>query len=184
MLIRRGEKISEVYNRETGILKWKIPGKVTCVQGQMAKFMKPSAFIRDPIPGEFDLVTGEVTLAPEPKIADPKLRGVKLVETSGQNPVKVLDNNPATAWYIGEGCGKSETLTIRLPEPMVVKAVRVDGQYCGSTKLIVSVSLNGKKLAVSYGSVRVNHKVDTIELVFNREVGPISVGAIKEVYIE
>lgn|GEM_PF-7047493 len=183
MLIRKGEKISEVYDRETGILKWKIPGDVRQVQGRIAKFMKPSAFIRDPIPGEFDLVTGEVTLAPEPKIADPKLRVVKLTETSGQNPVKVLDNNPSTAWYMREDCGKSETLTIKFPEPVMVKAVRVDGQYNYDTKLTVSVSLNGKKLAVSSGSVSVNCKIDTIELVFTQVVAQ-PIGEVKEVYIE
>jgi len=159
-----------------------IPGKVTQVQGQIAKFLKPSAFICDPIPGEFDLATGKATLAPEPKIADPKLRSAKLVETSGQNPVKVFDDDPMTVWYIGDGCRRVETLTIRLPKPVTIKSVRVDGRYSYGTQLTVSASLNGKKLPVS-SDFNVNRKVDTIVLTLIQRCRQPVTGQVKEVDI-
>jgi len=182
ILVLVGKSVSRAYDRDTGTLKWEIPGKVTQVQGQIAKFLKPSAFICDPIPGEFDLATGKATLAPEPKIADPKLRSAKLVETSGQNPVKVFDDDPMTVWYIGDGCRRVETLTIRLPKPVTIKSVRVDGRYSYGTQLTVSASLNGKKLPVS-SDFNVNRKVDTIVLTLIQRCRQPVTGQVKEVDI-
>jgi len=85
-------------------------------------------------------------------------------------------------WYIGDGCRRVETLTIRLPKPVTIKSVRVDGRYSYGTQLTVSASLNGKKLPVS-SDFNVNRKVDTIVLTLIQRCRQPVTGQVKEVDI-
>ena len=179
---------SNVYERKTGRLIRHIPGKVTRINGAVADFLKVSAYRCDPLPGRINLENGRiVALAPEPKVAAPKtgeadLRDASLSETSGQNPAKIFDNNPATAWYIGAGCRRIESLTIGLPKPILVREIRVDSRLAYGTTLAVSVSLHGKAQPVDR-DFTVNCKVDTIVLTLTQKCRQPVTGQVREVDI-
>ena len=175
---------SDVYERENGKLLYEIPGRVTQLQGQVAYFLKPSAFPCDPIPGQFNLVGGQIVLAAEPKVAAPKtgtidLRKATLLESSGQNPAKVLDGNPETAWTIGEGYRRTESLTIRLHQPTWVRAIRIDARLTYGTMLTMQTSLKNKERPVS--NLAVNHKIDEVKLTLTQRARQPVTGQVKEV---
>jgi len=184
-LVIVGESRSDVYERTTGKLSWQVPGKVMQLKGSVASFMKATAFRADPLPATFDLAGGAIVATPAPLVAPPKsseidLRHATFVETSGQNPAKVFDEDTKSAWRIGAGCRQIETLTIRLPKPVMVGSIRIDGQCMFGTKLTVSTSLNGKELPVG-SDYKISRKVDTIVLTLTQRVHQPVTGQIREV---
>lgn len=188
-LILVGKSRSEVFERSTGKKLRPIPGKVTQVEGSLARFLQPTAFPREFLPSLFNLENGSWTLLEKvPQIAPPQpgevdMRKATLIESSGQNPAGAFDRNPKTAWYIGIECRPHETLTIKLPKPTLVKSVVIDGQYRFGTRLTVAADLQGRPVLVEE-NLTVNRTVDTITLTLTQGARqPPFTGQVKEVEI-
>jgi hypothetical protein len=180
-------KRSDVYDRNSGKPLWQVPGKVIRIEGNLASFLKATAFRADPLPSTIDLTRGTESVPPPPQVTPPQpgevdLRDASIVETSGQNPAKVFDGNAKTTWEIGAGCRQIETMTIRLPKPTMVNSIHVDGRYMFGAGLTVSASLHGKQLPVGH-DFAVNHKVDTIILSLIQKCRQPVTGQVREVRV-